>query len=134
MNLLPVPIVKGHRILVEVTESKNIPKLERIVLPDEVTRRGMDGCEIGTVVSIGPDAFVHRGASEPYCLPNDAILFVQYAGQKYIHPDTKKLYRIINEEDVLAVIGISENTVRRDSNGNETACLNLNTIESENHE
>jgi len=115
MRLFEVPRIKGHRLLIEIEEIKNALKTQRIAIPDDIlereNNRGKQGCEVGKVVEIGPDAFVRKGASEPYCLPDDHILFVQYAGQAYTHPETKKLYRIINEEDVLAVVGTTEREI-----------------------
>jgi co-chaperonin GroES (HSP10) len=112
MKLLDVPIVKGHRILLEIEQIKNEIKTDKIVLRqeflDQENNRGKLGCEIGRVVAIGPDAFVRRGATEPYCYPEDYVLFVQYSGVPYPHPNTKKTYRIVNEDDILAVIGTNE--------------------------
>ena len=109
MKLLEIPQVRGHRLLIEIEQVKNALKNDKVFIPDAILERentrGQQGCELGKVISIGLDAFVRKGAAEPYCLPNDYILFVQYAGQVYKHPDTHKMYRIINEEDVLAVIG-----------------------------
>lgn len=107
MKRLEIPIVKGPRILVEIEELKDL-KVERIVLSETHQDRRRSGCETGRVVSIGPDAFLKERATEPYCVPGEYILFIQYAGIEYKHPETKKMYRIINPADVACIIGERE--------------------------
>lgn len=133
MRLLNEPKVSGHRILVEIEDVKNALKTDRIQIPEEILNRenmrGQASAETGKVIAIGPDAFVREGATEPYCIPGDQIIFVQYAGQCYRHPVSKKMYRIINPLDVLAVVGVIDNSSYRDENGNETVRLDINKIE-----
>lgn len=105
MKLLEIPRIAGDRVLIEIQGMKDIPKTERIVIPDMVTERHSLGSEIGYVVDIGKDAYVRKSCTEPYCLPGDYVLITQYSGKEYKHPETGKLYRIVKEDDVVAVIG-----------------------------
>lgn len=100
----PIPV--GNSILVEVSlETDEKLGDGTIVIPKEYTdRRIASTCE-GRVISIGPDAFIHTEASEPYCYPNDLITFVQNAGIRHPHKDERKEYRILAERDIKARVG-----------------------------
>jgi co-chaperonin GroES (HSP10) len=79
----------------------------------EDTKRLEDGLDRGTVVEVGPDAFKQfyincNGSLDgftPWCKPGDFIAFARYAGKLLEDPETHEKYTVLNDEDVVAVLG-----------------------------
>jgi co-chaperonin GroES (HSP10) len=69
----------------------------------------------GTVIEVGPDAFKayfqhanpEKNMSEfvPWCKVGDTIAFAKYSGKTVEDLDTHVMYTVINDEDVVAVLG-----------------------------
>jgi co-chaperonin GroES (HSP10) len=58
-----------------------------------------------TVLEIGKDAFKAYGDGEPWCKVGDRVMITKYCGEDRIDYKTGILYRIINDDDIIAVIG-----------------------------
>jgi co-chaperonin GroES (HSP10) len=92
----------GHRILVmpEVVDEKE----GSIWLAPE-TRKHMGDAQIyGKVVSLGTNAFKAFDDGDPWCREGDRVAFAKYGGFNIMDPKDKKLYRLLNDEDICAVI------------------------------
>jgi len=110
----------GDRILIAVDQIGDQVKDTLIeLLPD--TEEAMQSANAsGTVVDVGPDAFLHRtewlyhihddsreelvekrvsGYSEPFAQPGDRVSFAKYAGQKYKGKDGER-YLVMRDEDI----------------------------------
>ena len=109
MDKLPI-IPVGHRILILVDEIdsdiKGMQKDGNIITThstdDFETEREFQ--ELGTVAALGPSAYnlVHHDGN--WVEVGDHILYKKYDGKKYLDNNTGNLYRIINDEDVIAKI------------------------------
>jgi co-chaperonin GroES (HSP10) len=106
---LPKPV--GDRILVELIldELNGKPlKSDFLYIPDEFKERAEHTTNIGKVIDIGKDAFIRIQASEPYCCPDDYIMFLGNAGSLFKSKENGKTYRVIKPADVMCVIGTEE--------------------------
>lgn len=116
-------IPAGWRILIEVIEKETeelkamkSAKNSGIAIPDEIYQKkaysSQAGSEKARVIAIGDYCWKVRFETAPWCKVGDEILFVQYAGRTFKHDDFPDLpegqYRIINDEDVIAVVTKSE--------------------------
>ena len=99
-----VPVL--HRLLVKV-QTEQLKTDGGIFLPetDEIKRR-QKGKEVGEVVAIGPTAFISSsGEALDKVELGDTVYFVKYAGTEIENPNDKKTnYRLINDEDVIALL------------------------------
>lgn len=89
----------GYRIIVN-PESQEKTTDSGIVLP----ARERAEQETGTIVAIGPLAWKDYGDGTPWAKVGDRVLYSKYGGKMVHDPDTKKAYRVCNDEDIIAVI------------------------------
>lgn len=89
----------GHRVLVMPDMPKDKSEGGIIMATDDGLRREAMAQIVGTVLDVGPEAFKDKDA--PWCKPGDRVIFAKYAG---LMPREGKPYRIINDEDVVAVV------------------------------
>lgn len=101
--------VVGHRLMIDPDPVETVTKSGLILAKDERLYR--EATHIGTVVQIGPNAFVGFADSEPWCSVGDRIIYARHAGKfvedpDEIDPNTKKPkeYYIINDEDVQVIV------------------------------
>lgn len=94
----------GHRVLVKVEEAEKVTK-GGIFIPDNVQDRNTEASTIGEVVAIGPNAWVGFDDGKPWAKVGDRVAFAQYGGKKITDPETEETFRILNDEDILAVLG-----------------------------
>lgn len=103
--------VPGFRIKVKPLKLEEIDnvyaqaKRAGIIMSDhddmKAQRKGVDQ---GTVLAIGPTAFKDYGDS-PWCFVGDTIVYAKYSGMVVKDPEDGEDYLIINDEDVVAVVG-----------------------------
>jgi len=86
-----------------------------VLAETEETKRMEAGLDKGTVVAVGDDAFkefylrANPGSDlsgfKPWCKVGDFIAYAKYAGKLLEDPETQAKYMVINDEDVVAVLG-----------------------------
>ena len=75
-----------------------------------LTEQSQDSTEflmyIGRVVELGPLCYQHAkfGGCDPWCKPDDWIVFGRYAGQRIKFKGDDTVYRFVNDDEVLAVV------------------------------
>lgn len=91
----------GHRVLIlpEVVEEKTSGG---IILAPTTQQRDQQATMRGTVAAIGVNAWKAFDDGTPWAKEGDRVMFRRYAGE--IIKDGDMEYRVINDEDVLAVI------------------------------
>ena len=98
----------GHRIVVRIGEARK--KQGTIIIPDTAREREKYAGEIGEIVALGPTAGYNfddkmiKGASGRVAEAGDTIAFNPYAGHNFKDPVTGEEFKILNDEDVLAII------------------------------
>jgi chaperonin GroES len=73
-----------------------------IILPDMLTDKERKAVEVGTVISVGPRAFIDYGRSPDILNKGDTITYTRYAGKEI--KDGDDTYLLVNDIDCLAVI------------------------------
>ena len=95
LNVKPL----GDRVLVEAAEEKEVKK-GSIIIPDSAKEKPMESI----VVALGTGKTDENGKKVPFEVKKgDRVLVSKYAGTE-IKLDGKE-YKILNAEDILAVIG-----------------------------
>lgn len=94
MNIIPIL----HRIVVKPDNVETVTEGGIILAVNE--KREQQAQEIGTVVSIGPTAFVHYGGSPTDLKVGDKVAYARYAGK--VMEGTELV--ILNDEDIVAIL------------------------------
>jgi co-chaperonin GroES (HSP10) len=113
--------IKGHRVLLKVEKLQEVDEVYRsahragimIAEDHDEHRRAQASLDQGTVIAIGPDAWkaFHNSSNVngeefvPWCQVGDFIAFAKYSGKMLTDPEDKQKYIVINDEDVVAVLG-----------------------------
>ena len=103
---LPIEAV-GHRLIVKVDDISDEGKQQKegqviVTHSTDDYEREREFQEKGTVVDIGPSAYNLSHHDRDWVNIGDHILYKKYEGHKYLDKDSGVLYRIINDEDVIA--------------------------------
>ena len=93
----------GHRVLV-VPEKVAEKTSGGLFLPDAARDAKMQSQIFGTVVAVGKNAFKAFDDGHNWCEVGDLIAFAKYGGFIIQDPETDELYRLLNDEDVCAVV------------------------------
>jgi len=100
---LIIPLL--HTILVK-PEQVETKTQGGIILPEMLTEKERKAVERGTVVSVGPRAFIDYGRSPDILSKGDVITYARYAGKEI--KDGEDTYLLVNDIDVLALIKETE--------------------------
>ena len=77
-----------------------------IILPEMLTDKERKAVEVGTVVSVGPRAFIDYGRDPSILSKGDVVTYARYSGKEIKDGDTT--YLLVNDIDVLALIKETE--------------------------
>jgi len=77
-----------------------------IIIPDLVTDKERKAVEVGTVVRVGPRAFVDYGRSPDILSAGDKVTYARYAGKEI--RDNDDVYLLVNDIDILALLKETE--------------------------
>jgi len=102
---MTLPQPTGYRLLIKPVEIKQ-HSAGGIALPEMAQKAQEHLRHIGQVAAMGPEAYAHEKFTGPWCRPGDWIAYGQYAGQTLTvrGPDGPVQYRLINDDEVLAVV------------------------------
>jgi len=90
-----------HHVLVKLDEPETKTASGIILAVDEQKER--KAVEYGTVIQVGPTAFVDYGREPNILQGGDRISLNRYSGKSIVDTDEQE-YVIVNDQDVLAVI------------------------------
>lgn len=90
-----------HHILVKLDEPETKTSSGIILAIDEKKER--KAVEYGTVIQVGPTAFIDYGRTPDILQGGDRISLNRYAGKSIVDTDEQE-YVIVNDQDVLAII------------------------------
>lgn len=99
---LPKVWPEGVKLLILVDESESATA-GGIVIPHRIRDNNQLKLTMGTVLRLGPDAAVRMGDGKE-CGPGSRIIFARYGGYRLSELETRRDLRIINDEDVLALL------------------------------
>lgn len=95
----------GHRILLSI-DAVEETTTSGIVLPKKAVKAEQDQAVVATVIEIGYDAWSDK--STDYCDVGDRVLIGQYAGKFHESPVDGKVYRFLNDLDVISPLDIPQ--------------------------
>lgn len=96
----------GHRILVSLPLLEEEEKTDSgIIIANkanaEVRSKSM---QQATVEMLGHTAFKDFGDGKPWVKVGDTVMIAKYSGEDQVDKEDGKIYRIINDEDIFAII------------------------------
>lgn len=95
----------GHRLLVKVDEANLETDWGFEIVSDKKLENAYQ--IIGTLVAIGDQAWKAFGPNftgEPWAKVGDRVMFAEYAGKTVIDPETEEMYKLMNDEDITAIV------------------------------
>ena len=101
LKMVPV----GHRVMIKVKKVEEVTESGIILSVGENLEREKYSQEEGIVVGLGPQAFKELGDGTPWCKLGDNVFVNRHSGVFKVDHETKDIYRIINDQDVLGIIG-----------------------------
>jgi len=90
----------GHHILVEVDRAKE-KTTGGLYIPESAKERRKQEGTTGTLVAVGPQAWLAFADGKPWASVGDRVLCVKHAG---VALESNPDLRLMNDEDVLAVV------------------------------
>ena len=93
----------GHRVLVRIEEADEVTK-GGIIIAKTIADRETEANIFGTVVAVGKNAWKAFDSGEPWAAVGDRVAIAKYGGFIIEDPDTKEKFRLLNDEDVTAVV------------------------------
>lgn len=90
----------GRCVLVEYYEPERKESL--IHIPEHVRGKEVLVEQRAVVVAIGPEAW--REERDPRARPGDRVLIARFAGYAFVGVADKKMYRMVNDNDIFARI------------------------------
>lgn len=102
-------IPAGHRVLVKLNkiDTQKEVKTESGLIIEIKDNRQIQSEKYGTkearVIALGQTAFRAYDDGEPWCKVGDLVMVCKYSGDDRTDIEDDEVYRIINDEDVLAI-------------------------------
>ena len=123
----------GHYLIIELDEvpDENVTNSGIIIAAGSKERgREQAGMSLAKVLNVGPNCWAgftnSDGECQPWCWAGDKVMLAQYAGQAFPVNDAMekpeqeyfKRLRLIKDDDVLALVGIFDDTPEQSVGGN----------------
>ena len=96
-------VPKGHRVLV-LPDKKEEKTAGGIIIAEPIREREELAGIFGTLVAVGPTAWAAFDDGKPWAAVGDKVVFSKYGGIVLEDPETKELYRLLNDDDIYCVI------------------------------
>lgn len=103
------PVTPGHRVLVKPSKLEDhdpafaAAKKIGIELIQKTQRQEATIIDWGTVVQMGPTAFVDFGGADKWCKVGDTISYTRHGGKFIKDPESDEEWLVLNDEDVVMV-------------------------------
>ena len=94
----------GHRVLVKPDEIKTETASGILLVTDANKRQEAQAQIFGKIVSIGPNAWKAFDDGQPWAKVGDHVAFAKYGGFVIKDPYTEEEFRLLNDEDICAVV------------------------------
>lgn len=93
----------GHRVLVKPDEVEEKTS-GGLYLAVETKERKANEQIFGTVIKVGVNAWKAFDDGSPWAKVGDRVTFAKYGGFNIEDPVTKEKFRLLNDEDICAVV------------------------------
>jgi len=95
--------VVGHRVLIKPHLQEEVSDGGIFLAVGDTFERERGATQIGTIVDIGPNAWLDFKPGTPWAKVGDVVYYAKYAG-KDVTAGNEDKYIIINDEDVQCII------------------------------
>lgn len=92
-----------HHVLVKLDDPELKTESGIIIATEEQAKKERKAVEYGTVVQVGPTAFIDLGREPGILTVGDKVSFTRYSGKDVVDTD-KSQYILLNDQDILCVI------------------------------
>jgi co-chaperonin GroES (HSP10) len=92
-----------HHVLVKLDDPELKTQSGIIIATEEQAKKERKAVEYGTVIQVGPTAFIDYGRSPDILRPGDKVSFARYSGKEVVDTN-KEQYILLNDQDVLCVL------------------------------
>lgn len=96
----------GWRILIRTRKAPD--KIGNVYMPDDAKEKAQLAAVVAEVLAMGPLCYRDENKfgpePEPWCAPGDWIFIGKYAGAKFKIGTNSDDYRIINDDEVVALV------------------------------
>ena len=93
----------GHRVLVKVQEAEEVTQ-SGIIIPKNIADKHTEAGILGVIVAVGPTAWKAFDDGEAWAQVGDKVAFAKYGGFVLEDPETKEQFRLLNDEDICALV------------------------------
>lgn len=93
----------GHRVLVRIEEVENKTK-SGLFIPTDVAEKETEANIFGILVAIGNNAWKGFDDGVPWAKVGDRVAIAKYGGFIIKDPETGEKLRLLNDEDITAII------------------------------
>lgn len=100
MKIIPT----GHRVLVSLEPIEEKSKGGILLTTEDRKQMYQKAMTEATVEALGINAFKAFDDGIPWCKVGDKVLITKYCGEDREDPDNGMTYRVINDEDILAIL------------------------------
>ena len=94
----------GHRVVVKLRKVEEKTESGIVIATTTNLKREQYGVEEAYVTAVGKTAFKAFDDGEPWCEVGDLVAITKYSGKDYEDPETGDIYRVINDEDIMAIL------------------------------
>ncbi len=88
-----------HHILIDPDKKETVSP-GGIVIPEEILKKERKAVEYGTVLQVGPTAYLDHGRDPNILKAGDRVCINRYSGKEVTDTDDK-VYLVLNDSDVL---------------------------------
>ena len=92
----------GHHVLIELEPINRKFEQSIIERPDKNIQREQAGAQFSQVLAVGPEAWNDKPA--PWAKVGDRVVTIRYPGAQFDYDGEDKRKRIINDDEIIAVI------------------------------
>lgn len=94
----------GHHVLIELEEiEEKFSKQSKIIMPDKTKEREQAGGQYARVLAVGPEVWDNRATV--WAEVGDRVITTRYPGAQFDFDGECKRQRIINDDEIIAVLG-----------------------------
>ena len=91
-----------HHILINPDKKETVSP-GGIVIPEKIIEKERKATEYGTVLQVGPTAYMDHGRDPSIIKVGDRVCFIRYSGKEVVDLD-EKTYLVVNDDDVLCIL------------------------------
>jgi chaperonin GroES len=93
----------GHRVLV-IPDPVEQVSAGGIILTTETKDRNAQQQVFGTLAAVGVTAWKDYSDGTPWAKVGDRVVYAKYGGNELKDPATDIVYRLLNDEDICAIV------------------------------